>query len=547
MLNSSSPAGDPGGSSSLEQLQQNIDSVQRNLLNFSSALNSLLGGPQLLNIQPDILNHENSLQLKNCYGFLMSLNSDITLLLDRTQLYLRNSSPSQLTSSSPLSTQCPAWFSQFANDSARRFDALEKHVHELKASKVNSLAGPKMSPPSPGIAISNLHNGLFVSGQPYKQASISKPQGKQPLHSIAKRAPLHSNLQNLPTQQKSKFAIFPGARDDPNKPSTFSQAQIDEIKTKCKAIQASVFLTGKSNTPIIGHNSMDTNELLSFIKESFPLYCIEISTSKWVKLFLHRIDHPNAVGIHRASTLSEKSSMFLHFLGEENPSLQDLCTPYFAKVISSSLSDSAGTYGNPFLRISLLVHPDFYNQFCSSSLHLGQCDFRWKEDTTITKCFVCSQLGHNDPNCKNSPSCPFCGLGHSLQLCSVFNPDLPISENISIFKLKTDQDINCGLCASDVHGHPSGHSGLDRTSCLTYQYARERKYGELAIPIPNASPDHFKQYLKAAGAQKQSPLDPQLSPDPDLTLLSGRIRENEQSLEEPSKRPNTNQSPNPQV
>ena len=136
---------------------------------------------------------------------------------------------------------------------------------------------------------------------------------------------------------------------------------------------------------------------------------------------------------------------------------------------------------------------------------MGNTTFSWKDDTVISKCFVCSQLGHNNPHCKNTPSCPFCGQRHSLQKCQNFDPSLSLESNISNYTKNDLSDLKCGLCASDNHDHGHVHSGLDRKNCHSYIIARERKFGPISDKIQNPSSEHLQNYLSIANANSDIP------------------------------------------
>ena len=117
-----------------------------------------------------------------------------------------------------------------------------------------------------------------------------------------------------------------------------------------------------------------------------------------------------------------------------------------------------------YLRISILIHPALYSLFCSQALYTGNTTFSWKDDTVISKCFVCSQLGHNNLHCKNTPSCPFCGQRHSLQRCQNSDPSRLLS---TIEGNITSSHLSCTIIGGDLN-------------CKSYLWGpKHSKFGEI--------------------------------------------------------------------
>ena len=101
-----------------------------------------------------------------------------------------------------------------------------------------------------------------------------------------------------------------------------------------------------------------------------------------------------------------------NYLSSDNSFSPEICNPHGIKILSTSLSTSRGQSGHQYLRISLLVHPTIHNLLTSTSPRMQGWEIRVQTDTLISKCFTCSKLGHNSPQCANDKSCPFCGNAH---------------------------------------------------------------------------------------------------------------------------------------
>ena len=167
--------------------------------------------------------------------------------------------------------------------------------------------------------------------------------------------------------------------------------------------------------------------------------------------------------------------------------------PHGIKILSTSLSTSRGQSGHQYLRISLLVHPTIHNLLTSTSPRMQGWEIRVQTDTLISKCFTCSKLGHNSPQCANDKSCPFCGNAHPLQECELFIPDKPLETNITDY-LEKGHTLCCSLCKENSYDH--NHSGLERGKCTSYRNARFRKFQLSDTNIPSYSTQHFQNYYK---------------------------------------------------
>ena len=165
------------------------------------------------------------------------------------------------------------------------------------------------------------------------------------------------------------------------------------------------------------------------------------------------------------------------------------------KVLSTSLSQSRGQSGHYYLRISLLAHPSLHNILMSNPALLGGREIKIQTDTLISKCFACSKLGHNNPNCLNTAFCPFCGETHTLQDCPLFSPTKPLDSNLSEAR-ENGHTLSCALCKEHNHNH--AHSGLERGKCETYKSARFRKFQLADSNIPDYTMNHFQNYFRIA-------------------------------------------------
>ena len=254
---------------------------------------------------------------------------------------------------------------------------------------------PHMQPPTPGIAISSLNNGLWVNKvRPQQRQNIDprSPYSTQPRRS-------QSNHIN-----KTRFVILPQRQS-----AKFTEAQLQDIRTKVEDLGGTIFLIGRFNTPLAFHKHKAAREFEMSLQSSFPLYRIEISTNKWIRIFVTNIQLGKPDKILQASPL-QLTDIFLKEL-ELNQSIAPYCSSLFAKVTRINQAEKG------YLRVSMLVHPYFHLALTKSQIYFNDTPAYWKDDAIISKCYVCSELGHNNPECQNPPSCPFRGSDRALLNC----------------------------------------------------------------------------------------------------------------------------------
>jgi len=175
---------------------------------------------------------------------------------------------------------------------------------------------------------------------------------------------------------------------------------------------------------------MSIEAMLQEAKELYPQYSPEVSTNKWIKIFIHKLDFHESLEILQHTDRKVQAHIFVNTLCNENVLNADICNPENIKILSSSQPTSTGDSGLPYLRLATLIHPDFNEALSKIIPTIGSREFYIRTDSILSKCFVCSKLGHNDPRCSNPPSCPFCGEdGHPLQKCTPVKQDLDFEAN----------------------------------------------------------------------------------------------------------------------
>ena len=216
---------------------------------------------------------------------------------------------------------------------------------------------------------------------------------------------------------------------------------------------------------------------------------------------MHKIDSKNNQSFHAISSdRREQAKVFAETLRANNDYPEDICNQHNIKVLSTSLGYSnkniPSQSGQPFLRISMLIHPALYDLVKDIPPIIDGRETRVKTDSIISKCFVCSKLGHNDTTCKNEQACPFCGENHSLFHCGQFIRDQSLEWNIEAHEV-SGRTFTCALCKSDNNETNHNHCGLDRANCPTYKAARARKYQIDDSNIPSYTVNHFSNYFRA--------------------------------------------------
>ena len=206
-------------------------------------------------------------------------------------------------------------------------------------------------------------------------------------------------------------------------------------------------------------------QIFQQIRDLFPSLTPEISTSKWIKVFMHKIDSKDNQSFHAISSdQREQAKIFAETLRTNNDNPEDICNQHNIKVLSTSLGYSnkniPSQSGQPFLRISMLIHPALYDLVKDIPPIIDGRETRVKTDSIISKCFVCSKLGHNDTTCKNEQACPFCGENHSLFHCGQFIRDQSLEWNIDAHEV-SGRTFTYALCKSDNNETNHNHCGLD--------------------------------------------------------------------------------------
>ena len=488
MINDSSPE-DPGGTFTINRLKAIHGTAEDVRTNFISIF-----GEDGCNFSPVDGNPVIRAQLKQISSFLKQL----PLIFEETEAaLLASANPPPLTGNHPNIDQLEI--------------RLEKKITSLFEAMNDQLSSnlPRSPfqriPPTPGVSMNTLHqtNGLWTQPPP-RGANFSQrftPTQHSRSGQSAPRRP-----------QPNSIAIFPGPKDNLDK-TAFSQDQLDSIhKTAIgKGYRVSYAGHQSNKIPLLHHPAMSIVAMLREIKELYPQYSPEVSTKKWIKIFIHKLDFHDSLEILQLTDRKAQAHLFVKSLLNKNTLNADICTPENIKILSSSQSKSTGNAGVPYLRLAALIHPDFLEALSKITPTLGSREFYINTDSILPKCFVCSKLGHNDPRCSNSPSCPFCGEdGHPLQKCTHYNQDLDLNTNkMGYANLpETNGELHCALCKSNKHPSGYNHCGLDRNNCHTYKDARTRKFAVFDDKIPPYTDNHFSHFFKAAN---QLPSDPQTS------------------------------------
>ena len=508
MINAPSPE-DPGGTFTINRLKAIYGTADDVRANFISIF-----GKDGCNFTPPDRNPLISAQLRQMNTFLEQL-----------PLIFRETEAALLASANPP----PLTGNLFNIDQLET--RLEKKITSLFAAmndqrQSNLPRSPfQRIPPTPGVTMNELHrtNGLWT--QP-------PPRGSNPSNRYTHTQHSRSGQSAPRRPQPNSIAIFPGPKDSSEK-TAFSQGQLESIQKAATEKGYRVSYAGQQSNkiPLLHHPAMSIEAMLREAKELYPQYSPEVSTNKWIKIFIHKLDFHESQDILQLTDRKAQAHLFVKNLLNENILNADICTPENIKILSSSQSSSSGNSGLPYLRLAALIHPDFYEALSKITPTLGSREFFIRTDSILSKCFVCSKLGHNDPRCSNPPSCPFCGEdGHPLHKCTHFKQDLNLETNKTGYANhpETNGELLCALCKSNKHPSGFNHCGLDRKDCHTYRDARTRKYAVNDDNIPQYSDKHFSYFFKATN---QSPSDPLTSAPTNENMTSnvvGVIRTNDE-------------------
>ena len=490
MLNDGSQTGDPGELPSDPQqvlaalhFQLSRDLHQHSL----DLLHNLTGGPDLSNLKahpgsnlPTAPSSYKELTgiIAGVFNLIKHSHSSIQGLLAT----LSERAPPPLKGSGPhppsTNSDCPPpWFTSFTISQSKSLESLRDELNDRldkQEAKIDILR--QSSTPR----------------SPFQDNASSA--WKTPLQRSFKHSNSSGQSPFVP-QSDIKIILFPGPKDGGC--LSFTPEQLSTIHSTCNSQGIRVVFNEKSPTklPFLSKPGAKIDELLKEIKSLFPNFFPEISTNKWHRIFIHKIDTTSNEMIHGKDG-NYVTNWLVNELTEGGSLPPEFCNPFNIKSLSTSLSSSRGMSGHHYLRISLLVSPALYNLITRTPPLIRGSEIKINTDTLISKCFVCSKLGHNNPNCLNTPSCPFCGeSNHPLQCCSHFTPNETLDNNISNF-LSAGHTLKCALCKEQGFDH--NHSGLQRDKCESYTKTRFRKF-QLADPhIPSFSIHHFQNYFRIA-------------------------------------------------
>ena len=94
----------------------------------------------------------------------------------------------------------------------------------------------------------------------------------------------------------------------------------------------------------------------------------------------------------------------------------------------------------------MLVHPDFHLALTKSQIYFNDTPAYWKDDAIISKCYVCSELGHNNPECQNPPRVL------SVEAIMLFST-VSTSANLSLKELKQPRKCLMTLIKTQLNAH----------------------------------------------------------------------------------------------
>ena len=480
MLNEGPQIGDPGGTllNNTHRLATALRQHQLKQQGVWDLLHALTGGSELSNLKEH--SGPNLSTAPNSYHELISILTETFGLLDfslkAVERFTIELSSSTAPSLSGNHNSPPIWFAQFEKAQAQAFDSLRKELNDRMSDQE--------------LSFNRLRQSASAQNSPQSNSSAWK-------------VPLQPNLMNRntsgqsprtqPSQPSSEIVLFPGPRDGIGRLS-FSPEQISSIQLTCEQqkIRFRVNANAPSKIPFLSKPGMKTDELFRLTKTLFPEFYPEISTNKWSRVFIHKSDTDQNEGLHERGNKIEISDWLVKELIKANHYSSDLCNPLNIKILSTSLSKSRGLSGHYYFCISLLAHPSLHNILMSSPALLGGREIKIQTDTLISKCFACSKLGHNNPNCLNAAFCPFCGEAHTLQDCLLFSPTKSLDSNSSDAR-ESGHELSCALCKE--HNHAHNHSGLERGKCETCKTPRFRKFQLADSNIPDY---HFQNYFRIA-------------------------------------------------
>ena len=130
--------------------------------------------------------------------------------------------------------------------------------------------------------------------QPFSMRSFTSNSSNSAWNSPAQQNFRRSNASGQsaqPSQLDMKIILFPGPNSGLGRLS-FSQDQLSSIQSACNqhGIHFNVDEKASNKLPFLNKPGMKIDQLFRKVKELFPDYFPEISTSKWTRIFIHKID-----------------------------------------------------------------------------------------------------------------------------------------------------------------------------------------------------------------------------------------------------------------
>ena len=97
---------------------------------------------------------------------------------------------------------------------------------------------------------------------------------------------------------------------------------------------------------------MSIEAMLQETKELFLQFSSEVTTKKWIKVFIHKLDFHESLEILQHSDRKTQGHIFVKALLNENNLDPDLCNAYADNIKILSSSRSTGDAELPYLRLA---------------------------------------------------------------------------------------------------------------------------------------------------------------------------------------------------
>ena len=254
---------------------------------------------------------------KDHYSFVKETAINLFSILDQAQILL-----TQLLSrtKSTTSSDCN---NNLDNNLVMRLEASLQEVHK----RLDKLESPHSSWANP----TNTYSNSNASG--WNSPSIRRPW-----------TPNSSGQTPHPTQNNNsiRIALFPGPKNLSGS-QIYTHEQLKHIQNICRQNGISITYAGKEGNkiPLLSKPTTKPEQLFQRIQDLFPFLTPEISTNKWIKVFMHKIDSKDNQSFHAISSdRREQAKVLAETLRTNNDYPEDICNQHNIKVLSTSLGYS---------------------------------------------------------------------------------------------------------------------------------------------------------------------------------------------------------------